>query len=297
MEIKVEFLEKLIGNNNPVYVMGEELLNIWLNLAKQEIKIGDYYYRGEEEVKDFEDFILQSYDEFYDLLAKACFAERDIFKLYPDAAIVVMDGMSLRESALIYKVLKDYYMVKHSINFSAIPSDTELFRNKIEIPASNFVQINNPENIRLSGNEKYIWSYFPDIMLDKIKIGHTVISSLEELYSVVEKIILEIVKKIKAGKIIVTSDHGYIRTEAGYIFSVSNKVKGKLQKIFGSKRYVKMDSIDLEDLIKQGYIKEFNGYYIAKSRYLWPVPGKYSVYIHGGLSLMECFVPVLEVEK
>lgn len=58
-----------------------------------------------------------------------------------------------------------------------------------------------------------------------------------------------------------------------------------------------MDNLDVEDLIREGYVKEFNGYYIAKSRYLWPVPGKYSIYIHGGLSLMECIVPVLEVKK
>lgn len=53
----------------------------------------------------------------------------------------------------------------------------------------------------------------------------------------------------------------------------------------------------VEDLKNGGYVTEFNGYYLAKSRYLWPVSGRFSIYIHGGLSLMECFVPVLEVEK
>ena len=146
-------------------------------------------------------------------------------------------------------------------------------------------------------DRKYIWSYFPDVMLDKIKTGHTVISSLEEMYEVVEKIVIEILAVLKAEKIVITSDHGYIRTEAGFVFPVPEKAKRKFQRIFGSKRYVKMDDVDVEDLIKEGYIKEFNGYYIAKSRYLWPVPGRYSIYIHGGLSLMECIVPVLEVEK
>ncbi len=298
MRIETDFIMELIESNDPVQSVGERLLKIWLNEAEKGNKIGDYYYKGEEEVRDFEEFILKSYWEFYSLFAKASLEEKDVFQLYPDAAIVIMDGMSIRESALLYKSLKSKgYDVKHELNFSAVPSDTEFFRGKIKKSMSDFSQISNPENIRLTSDERYIWSYFPDVMLDKIKTGHTVISSLEELYKIVEKIVLEILSKLKSERIIITSDHGYIRTEAGFVFPVSEKAKRKFQQIFGSKRYVEMDNLDVEDLIKEGYVKEFNGYYITKSRYLWPVPGKYSIYIHGGLSLMECFVPVLEVEK
>jgi len=298
MKVETNFIMELIESNNPVLTVGEKLLKLWLSRAEKDNGIGDYYYKGEEDTRDFEEFILKSYWEFYDLLAKACLKEKDVFQLYPDATIVVMDGMSLRESALLYNLLRgEGYNVKHGFNFSAVPSDTEFFREKIKKPMGDFSQINNPKSIRLTGDEKYIWSYFPDVMLDKIKIGHTVISSLEEMYKVVEKIVLEILAKLKVEKIVITSDHGYIRTEAGFIFSVSEKARRKFQQIFSSKRYVKMDDIDVEDLVKEGYVKEFNGYYLAKSRYLWPVSGKFSIYIHESLSLMECFVPVLEVEK
>jgi len=298
MKVEADFIMKLIESNNPVLLVGEKLLKIWQNIDEKESEIGDYYYKGEEEVKDFEEFILKSYWEFYDILAKSCLREDDVFQLYPDETIVIMDGMSLRESALLYNLLKmEGFNVNHRFNFSSLPSDTEFFRNKIKIPMGNFAQINNPKSVRLAGDEKYIWSYFPDVMLDKIKTGHTVISSLEEMYKMSERIVLKILKKIKTNKVVITSDHGYVRTEAGFVFSVPDKAKKKLQQIFGSKRYVKMDNINVEDLINRGYIKEFNGYYVAKSRYSWPVPGKYSTYIHGGLSLMECITPVLVIEK
>ncbi len=298
MKIETTFLKELIEVNNPLLTVGNKVLKIWLSKAEQENKLGDYYYKGEEEIKDFEEFILNSYWEFYDLLAEACLKEKNVFQLYPNTAIVVMDGMSIRESVLLYKVLKDEgYNVKHKLNFSAVPSDTEFFREKIAKPISYFSKINNPENIRLTGNEKLIWSYFPDVMLDKIKTGHTVISSLEEMYKIVEKIVFGILESIKFEKLVITSDHGYIRTEAGFVFSVSDKTRRKFQQIFGSKRYIKIDNADVEDLKNKGYIKEFNGHYLTKSRYLWPISGKYSIYIHGGLSLMECFVPVIEVEK
>lgn len=298
MKVETNFVMELIESTSPVIIVGNKLLKLWLDMAEKENGIGDYYYKGEEKVRDFEEFILKSYWEFYDLLAKACLKEKDVFQLYPDAVIVVMDGLSLRESAQLYNFLKGKgYNVTHKFNFSSVPSDTEFFREKINISTSDFFQINNPKSIRLAGDEKYVWSHFPDVMLDKIKTGHTVISSLGEMYNIVEKIVLEILEKIRAEKIVITSDHGYIRTEAGFVFSVPDKAKRKFQQIFGSKRFVKVDNIDVEDLESSGYIKEFNGYYLAKSRYLWPVPGKYSVYIHGGLSLMECFVPVLEVER
>ncbi len=298
MKVEPNFVTDLIESENPVITVGNKLLKLWLSMVENEKKIGDYYYKSEEKARDFEEFILKSYWEFYDLLAKACLKEKNVFQLYPNAAVVIMDGMSIRESVLLYKLLKGKgYNVKIGFNFSAIPSDTEFFREKINKPINDFFHINNPKNIKLTGYEKFIWSYFPDVMLDKIKIGHTVISSLEEMYKVVEEIVIEILAKIKAKRIVITSDHGYIRTEAGFIFSVPDKAKRKFQQIFGSKRYVKMNSINVEDLINEGYVKEFNGYYLAKSRYIWPVPGRYSIYIHGGLSLMECFVPVLEVEK
>jgi len=267
MKVKTDFVMDLIKDTNPVITVGKKLLELWSNVAEEEHEIGNYYSRGEEKERSFEEFILKSYWEFYDLLAKACLKEKDVFQLYPDSVVVIMDGMSIRESALLSKRLeKEGYNVKHGFNFSAVPSDTEFFREKIRKSMNDFNQINNPENIKLTGREKYIWSQFPDVMLDKIQAGHTVISSLEEMYKVVEKIVLEILSKIKAERIVITSDHGYIRTEAGFVFPVPDKAKRKFQQIFGSKRYVKIDGNDVEDLIKVGYVKEFNGYYLAKSR-------------------------------
>ena len=298
MRFDNNFILELIESSEPLIIIGKKLLDIWLSIANKESDLGTYYYEGEEASRDFEELVLKSFWEFYDILSKACLEEKSVFELYPESSIVIMDGMSIREGAILYKVLKNKgYTVRLSYNFSSLPSDTEFFREKINKTSDQFHQINNPQNIRLTGSEDQIWSFFPDIMLDKIKSGHAVISSLEEMYNIVERITLQVISQLNSEIIIITSDHGYIRTEAGFVFPVSEKAKRKFQQIFGSKRYVEMDNLDAEDLIMEGYVKEFNGYYITKSRYLWPVSGRYSIYIHGGLSLMECFVPVLEVER
>ncbi|MEA2005692.1 MAG: hypothetical protein U9O50_05475 [Acidobacteriota bacterium] len=301
MKIENDFIKSLIKEDNPIPDVWKNLLNIWLHHANGDLK--DYYYRGEEEAFLFEDFLLKTYDEFFTKeLPRACLNVPLPFQnATNDSCFVVMDGMSIREGALIFKALqKEGFVPKVNYSFSSIPSDTQSFREKIKSGLSRlgkFVEINNPKKIRISGEEKYIWSCFPDVMLDKIQVGRTVISDLENMYETSEKIVFELLRKIKSKKIIILSDHGYIRCESGFSFSVSEGRKKKLREAFGSSRFITMDKSDLSELVNDGYIAEFSGYYLVKSRYIWPVPGKYNIYLHGGISLMECLLPVIEVER
>jgi len=300
MKINNDFIKSLINESDPIPIIWKYLLKIWLDQNANNLK--EFYYNGEEEAVMFEDFILKTYDEFFKyVLPKACLNETSPFHNTEDYSFIVMDGMSIREGILIYKTLeKKGLSVKLHYTLSAVPSDTLSFREKIKPYLTNnskFIEINNPNKIRISENTKYVWSYFPDVMLDKIKVGRTVISSLENMYGSSEKIVLELVNNIKSNKIVILSDHGYIRSEAGFSFSVPDEVKVKLRDVFGSSRYVSMNKSDASELVDKGYVVEISGNYLIKSRYIWPVPGKYNIYLHGGISLMECYTPIIEVYK
>lgn len=299
MKIENNFIKSLIKEDDPIFYVWQNLWDIWLCHANGDLR--DYYYRGEEEAFLFEDFLLKTYDEFFAKeLPRICLNAPSPFQsVIDDFCFIVMDGMSIREGALIFKALqKEGFAPKISYSFSSIPSDTQSFREKIKSNLlGKFEEINNPEKIRISGKEKYIWSRFPDIMLDKIQVGRTVISDLENMYKTSEKIVFELLRKINSKKIIILSDHGYIRSESGFSFSVAESRKKRLRETFGNSRFVTMDKADLSEIVVDGYIAEFSGYYLVKSRYVWPVPGKYNIYLHGGVSLMECLVPVIEVEK
>jgi len=296
MKLSANFIKSLVESNKPIDIVGSQLLKIWLEAARTASNTGDFYYKGEREARAFEDFVLKAYAELYNLLARECI-NGSVFQKYPDATFIVMDGMSLREGVLVYNMLKNKGEGVLEYSFSAIPSDTIAFREKMKVPMSNFKEINDPKNIRLSGDEKYIWSRFPDVMLDKIQVGHTVISSLEEMYGIAARIVEEVMGKLNATEIIILSDHGYLRSESGFVFTTPTKATTKLQHVFGSARYISMNDADASDLVEEGYVEEFGGYYLVKSRYVWPVSGKYSIYLHGGLSLMECFTPVIKVHK
>lgn len=298
MEFKADFIKSLIEEPDSVDTVGRELIRLWTDSARNN-NLEEHYYKGEESIKDFEDLLVNSYPEFYDALAKACINRKSVFNLYPSAKIIVMDGMSIRESTLLFnELMHKGFNVKHELNFSSVPSDTENFREKINYKERKFLPVNDENAINLlTQDTQFIWSYFPDILLDKIQVGHTKISSLVQMYENVKKIVLSMLSKIESDTILITSDHGYIMTESGLNFPLDDRAKAECQKAFGSKRYVSMDNLYLNNLVSKGYVKDFNGFYVAKSRYLWPVPGKYSIYIHGGLSLMECFTPVLIIER
>jgi len=297
MKVDADFVKALIESEKPVPVVADKVLDIWLRKVQE--NIGEFYYKGEEDVKEFEELVLKSFDEFYYVFAKTCVNEPPVLQKEKEGtSFVVMDGMSFREGVLVYDMLKrEGYETRIGYGFSAVPSDTHCFREKLDVSMDNFKAIKSHKNIRVSGDERYVWSYFPDIMLDRIHVGHAVISSLEEMYEITAKIAKTLVGKLKAGRIVILSDHGYIRSEAGFVFPVSRKAKKRLQDVFGSKRFIPMDDIDLSDLVDAGYVIECAGYYVTKSRYVWPVKGRYSVYLHGGLSLMECLTPVIEVVK
>ena len=41
---------------------------------------------------------------------------------------------------------------------------------KLGVSLSSYHEVRGHRVIRVSGEEKYIWSYFPDIMLDRIQL-------------------------------------------------------------------------------------------------------------------------------
>lgn len=302
MMINEDFIKEIIENDNSVLLIGEYLKKLWENVAYKVNDLKEYYTIGEDECRNIIHFLDKSYFEFYKVLAMACLEKKTIFEEYEDhnnCCFIILDGMSFRESALIYnKLIKKGLNVKHSFNFSAIPSETEFFREKIPVKMNDFEIVNKINNIQVPSYSRYVWSQFPDIMLDKIKAGLTVISSLEHMYETTERIVFELLSQIKAKKIIISSDHGYVRSEAGNIFTVNKNARKMFKDNFGSKRYTKIsDNFNAADLINSGYIEDFNGYYLTRSLYSWPVKGRTSIYIHGGLSLMECFTPVLLIDR
>lgn len=303
MNLENDFIKTLIESPNTTEIICKKLLNIWQDSLTDDTE--NYLYKGEKETFLFEEFISNTYFEFYEkLLPESC--QRNSLKIDnidDDNGLVFLDGFSIREGVLLFNALKNLkYQVTLGYSFSVIPSDTLSFRDKLKKDnpgLKNFKEIKSADHINLSKNDRLIWSFFPDILLGNIQIGRTIISSIKNMYNTTEKIVNDIFEKIDAKKIIITSDHGYIRLDSGNAISVKQSQIEKLKNIFGSTRYISADKIDENQISEKEkeYITLFSDFYMVKSRYSWPVAGKYNIYQHGGISLMECITPLITIER
>lgn len=311
--MRLDLVEELLESNNPIDLMWEELKNIYLEEDKDDIR--KYYSQTEKKVKNLERFLLKAYFELYQevLVKRAKQGELELFEELDDnddETYLLMDALSLREMGLLFNKLKaEGYRVELDYGLAALPSDTQFYRKKIRLDiikrTIKYRRVNDYNNINIFGDERFIWSSYPDTLVEEVRSGQTLKNDLTEVYKKTEGVVFEVLNKTNKSKVIIGSDHGYIRTEAAYNIDLKNKtVKKWLRKLFGGSRFVAKEEAEqklAEKLLERNLIVEVNNeegsYYLPISHYSWPVSGKYSTFSHGGLSLLEVITPRIIVVK
>lgn len=295
MKIRNSLVDTLIQEEDPFPGLFDFLIGvIWSPQDSLE-----EFYAQEKKMTDLERFLTRTYDEFFtEVLPSRCSQVQDIFIKTP---AIYLDSLSLREGILLRETLsKEGYQAKLSYAFSAVPSVTTAYKTKINLKelkkSHKYVEIKDLSSYKIDGDEGLIWSSFPDALFESLASGKTVLDSIENAYKRVEKLALDLVEKLDHDTIYLRSDHGYVRHQAAYSLSIDIGIK-QIREAFGGGRYVpETEAGELNQELHQ-FIVQANEHYLAKSQYVWPVAGKYQTFQHGGVSLMECLTPVLEVRK
>ena len=313
-----EFVEDLICEDNPLDRIWEYLVeDVWVH----DKSVSAYYNQGEKKTGSFERFFKDAYFEIYDLMAKESLEKRKKLRgilKRSEYCLIVADGLSIREANLLLRKLEEngYNIKKYTYEISNLPSDTIAF-------SRDFLNISAPSALRTSGewrgksiyiegdktnypvpysDKVLIYSIFPDADFDNVtaKIG----DSLEMIYLKASNIILKQIENTNHDQIIITSDHGYCTKHPGCNWSIPVSEKEIFQEVFGSARFKEKNKIfgDMEEKIeeildKTDRLKKVGDNVIVNGRYIWPVPGSKKQIYHGGISFMENFVPLIEVEK
>lgn len=299
MTLNDKHLHALVKEEDPIDVVWEALWEIWNPPAETpESHYGD---RKEIYTVDLESTLKEIYWELYtEKLPWKCVNESSID--VPDSgAFLLMDAMSVREASLLVPELKEQgYEVNVDYSFATVPSETTPYKDRVGYDElkkkyeSTTVKERNPS---ISGDERLIWSRYPDSFLENIQEGKTEIFSIEEAYEDTVDILLSLLEQLDHEKILIGSDHGYVREESGFNFPIGEPQKSEMKSTFGSDRFVSLEESDPEDLIDERMVVEADGYYMILGRYTTPSRGKYGLYQHGGMSITECLTPRLEVKK
>jgi hypothetical protein len=282
-----QYVNVLIEAENPIDEVWKILTEIW----KPEDNLTSYFKR-ERSASAFESWLNSVFYEVYDLIHR----NARIIPHRLSLPIIVLDGMSVREGNLLVNDLESrgFKVLKYTYGFSSLPSVTESFRESLSL--REFVEI---EHGKLPSDLDFrlpIWISFPDEILHHA--GKLI--PPDEAYERTRDILFRVLDKFDGGIIRIASDHGYVLLDE--VWRIGDADMRLLKSIYGSKRFVKRQDLSEDALAKlrvmpkdRGYVFMDDEYCYVKGRYFWPVSGYGHVAIHGGLSIMECLVPLIEV--
>lgn len=295
---------------------------VWSASKYEALGHSEYLKKGEDSVNKFESLIAASADRIYGELLSLSDKDKSLLPVLSDSntAVVVFDGLSLRELPIIQKLSeKSGFKVKEiDCAQAAIPCETLDYierelncgrigpsqlqtRKELKEKGISAVYTNDTtQRISISNENSalLVWSAFPDNTYRDS--GARFESHFENIHMQFETAWMNTVQQIKGkSRIIITSDHGYIFFGTGMDFPRSSQELRKLNDYFGNDRFAylsdKPNPPQSEDIV----IHEVKQLAMVKGRVKTRSTGEAAVklYKHGGLSLMEMLTPWVVLEK
>jgi hypothetical protein len=298
---------ELVKTDDPVSSLFHRLVQLWDAAEVDDALLNDYYEERERATRRLTWTLEQIYGEFLTDVLRPRVGSNQVAELLsePRYALVVMDSLSLREACLLKERLPrhGYDVASFDYGFSELPSDTEAFCQRhwgADAPSA----INDPDFFyvrpdalpeELSGDRIVAWGTYPDWFWRHAHSGKTEHIPPREIYERSETMLLAILDAIRGhDQIVVSSDHGYLGVKAGMAWTTPKPYYGYLKDVMGSRAAPVSDSKKARALLENKMLVVHEGQFLVKGRYTGDFGG---VYLHRGLSLMECLTPWLMVYR
>jgi hypothetical protein len=304
----------LIAADDPLAVLFAALNQVWQ--ADSVDDVNAFFIKREREANRLERFVLETFFDVYDLLLNRVRQERGWSRFEgASGPIIILDGCSIREANLLTGRLKEagYQVADYRYALSEVPSGTVDFNRNVFGTARvaslrqwrhyQVVSIESGQSPALfpAGSEVLVWISYPDELLHKVR-GEAV--TPQEAFDKTAKVLLDTLDSLEADEFLATSDHGYLYVENATLFwKASGGDEKVLRQLFGGQRAVpigdvgpQFDSLRQVPRSRTYALFDDEGCYV-RGRYHWSVQGPASDIAHGGISLMECLVPVMTIRR
>ena len=305
-ELNAARVIELVKSDDPVATLFHWLVDLWDAADVDDALLNDYYDERERATRHLTWTLEQVYGEFLTDVLLPQVNSVQVAELLAQSrhALVLMDSLSLREACLLKQRLPahGYEVLALDYAFSEIPSETEAFCQRywgvnapsaVNDPRFVYVRADTPPLDELRRDQLIVWGQYPDWFWHPAHSGKTEHIPPAEIYLKTEAMLLGILERIKGhGEIIISSDHGYLVLKAGMAWSPSQLYYGYLKDVMGARAAPIIDNKKARALLEKGVIVVHEGHFLVKGRYTGDFGG---VYLHRGLSLMECLTPWLVV--
>jgi hypothetical protein len=303
----------LIMADDPLAVLFAALNQVWQ--ADDVDDINAFFVQRERETNRLERFVLETFFDVYDLLLVRVRQERGQSRFEGgNGPIIILDGCSIREANLLTGRLQEagYQVTNYSYALSEVPSGTLAFNRNVFGTARvaglrqwHQYQVVSIESGKLPAlfpvaSNVLVWISYPDELLHKVR-GEAL--TPQEAFDKTVGVLLATLDGLEANEFLVTSDHGYLYIENATLFWSAGRDAKVLRQLFGGRRAVPAADVGPQfDRLRQVprsrtyALFDDEGCYV-RGRYHWSVQGPASDIAHGGLSLMECLVPVMMLRR
>lgn len=300
--------------DDPLSVLFAALNQVWQ--ADDVDNINTFFTKRERETNRLERFVLETFFDVYDLLLTRVRQKRGLSRF--DGAkgpIIILDGCSIREANLLMGRLKkaSYQVADYGYALSEVPSDTVTFNRNVfgthrvaSLRQWHQYQVVSIESGKLpalfpAASDVLVWISYPDELLHKVR-GEAL--TPQEAFDKTVKVLLATLDGLEADEFLVTSDHGYLYVENATLFWKAPRGDEKvLRQLFSGRRAVPAGKVgpEFDKLCQVPKSRTYalfddEGCYV-RGRYHWSVQGPASDIAHGGISLMECLVPVMRIRR
>lgn len=322
VKLNRQLLDRLIAPGSRLPWIEQWLLDeVWSRENYLKLKPLDFLQQGEGVVNEFEQLIAAAAYRTYGELLAGPGQEKSLSGVLsnPDNAVVVFDGLSLREIPMLMNLAgkSGLKISRTDVSLAAAPCDTMEYIAR-ELPCGRIAPSQLPTRKELKergidavyhgnytqgiagdhpGTSLLIWSAFPDLTYRDS--GAKFESHFENIHAMFETAWMNTVQRIKGKrKIVVTSDHGYIFFGAGLDFPRQPLELKELNAYFGNDRHASLSEKPDPPASDDVYIDAARQVALIKGRVKTRASGEAAakLYKHGGLSLMEMITPWIELE-
>ncbi len=237
-------------------------------------------------------------------------------------AILILDGLSLRELPWLLQGAKQHGFTLHEVSAYAaeLPGETDEFARALGFAGRHQLQNNGGRSPRLPGAKTesiglpwhdcanlidgtpnwVFWHHWPDEQLHRVAgagQGVDVLTrdvaarlSSDEFWKFIERL-------ATGRRLVITADHGYAAT--GLFTDATGESAALLKRTFRSGRSVPgtQDTGPFVPPVALQLTGQHGDQTLALGRWKWPSQGGYPTLAHGGLSLLEALTPFIELTR
>ena len=242
---------------------------------------------------------------------------------YGAKAVLILDGLSLRELPWLLQGAKDRGFTLHEVsaNASELPGETNEFANALGFGSRSQLQNNGggqshrlqptyTESVDMAWKDCeglinavpnwIFWHHWPDSKVHEGAVAGQGLDTLtpEAASQLGSDDFWKFVERLATGRrLVITSDHGY--AASGYFPDADGEVGQFLKKTFSSGRSVpgKGNRGPFIPPVALDITSPHGEYLLALGRWKWRSQGGYPTLTHGGLSLLEVLSPFVELTK